>query len=664
MVFREEDVVTRNVFRRPLKTPRSHLPFAFTRSLLLVSVVFLVSRQVTAAQSSASQNVLTNQAVVELVRAKIGENVILDMIKTMPTRFTLTPDAIIQLKRQGVSDKVLQAMVARAASAAPSTATPPATAVERQPLSAAERLATSEAVGTWKPRDQKDPMTGRDVYDAQLVAKDDRREQVVVRATCSSDNGRNNPFSAVTGTRLSPTESMNFEIHYLSRAGQQLARTATPVTGEVDSAPEIFGNKIGTDAVQVRGGESCVYVRMRVGDMLYGHVAGGACGNDNVLRIAFNSSRPNAGEMLPNFTNSHPDNPGVDAFGNSLMSLIGKYADAEVISHQGYDATLKDLLNADTVLVELPLNDGTTSVVSLATTEPPFRQFAARCAADFERVAPGGGYLGVSVHTLTPELARQSGVAAERGALVEAVDPAGPAARSGLRAGDVVTALDAQLVDTSEGLTAAIRSRKPGSMVHLGVLHDGRPIQIAVTLGDRAEMASSAPQSQPPQRAGLSALGPANPMDATSRIGRPFYPALLNGTKEAIAADLPASVERAAAMSGLNPHDFDKEIALILDTVNVCAQITPQMAATVAQGDRTEDVARLGDQYKRCQTGVSSSDVRTWNRDTERGLVASIRPEGPLPKWQYGYGFLVTITIVGDKSPDLPIVYARVTRPQ
>jgi len=78
--------VKRNLFQGPSKTPRSHLPLAFTRSLLLVSVVFLVSRQVTAAQSPASQNVLTNQAVVELVRAKIGENVILGMIKTMPTR--------------------------------------------------------------------------------------------------------------------------------------------------------------------------------------------------------------------------------------------------------------------------------------------------------------------------------------------------------------------------------------------------------------------------------------------------------------------------------------------------------------------------------------------------------------------------------------------------
>jgi len=653
--------VKRNLFQGPSKTPRSHLPLAFTRSLLLVSVVFLVSRQVTAAQSPASQNVLTNQAVVELVRAKIGENVILGMIKTMPTRFTLTPDAIIQLKRQGVSDKVLQAMVARAASPAPST---PTTAVERQPLSAAEQRATSEAVGTWKPRDVKDPMTGRELSYAQLVAKDNRQEQVVVTATCSSDNGRNNPFSAVTGTRLSPAESMNFEIHYLSRAGQQLARTATPVTGEVDSAPEIFGNKIGTDTVRMRGGESCVYVRMRVGDMLYGHVAGGACGNDNVLRIAFNSSLPNAGEMLPNFTNAHPDNPGVDAFGNSLMSLIGKYADAQVISHQGYDATLKDLLKADTVLVELPLDDGTTTVVSLATTEPPFRQFAARCAADFERVAPSGGFLGVSVSTLTPELARQSHVVAERGALVEAVDPGGPAARSGLRAGDVITAIDAQLVDSSEGLTAAVRSRSPGSTAHLGVLQNGRPIQITVTLGNAADMASSAAQSQPPQRVGLDALGPANPMYATSRIGRPFAPALLNGTKEAIAADLPASVERAAALSGLNPHEFDKEIALIVNTVNVCAEITPQMAATVAQGDSTEDVARLGNQYKRCQTGVSSSDVKTWNRDAERGLVASFRPEGPLPKWQNGYGFLVTITIIGDKSPDLPIVYARITRPR
>jgi hypothetical protein len=80
------------------------------------------------------------------------------------------------------------------------------------------------------------------------------------------------------------------------------------------------------------------------------------------------------------------------------------------------------------------------------------------------------------------------------------------------------------------------------------------------------------------------------------------------------------------------------------------------MAASVAQGPTVEDLAKLGEQYKPCQTGVSSS-----NEDTERGLVAAFRPIGPQPKWQNGLGFTVSVTLAGNKSPNIPIVYARIT---
>lgn len=61
-----------------------------------------------------SQEPLTNDSVVKLVKAGLSEEVVLGMIKLQPAKYALGPDDIISLKKEGVSDKVIAAMVERA----------------------------------------------------------------------------------------------------------------------------------------------------------------------------------------------------------------------------------------------------------------------------------------------------------------------------------------------------------------------------------------------------------------------------------------------------------------------------------------------------------------------------------------------------------------------
>jgi HEAT repeats len=57
--------------------------------------------------------VLTNDSIVKLVKAGMSEEIVVNIVKTQPTRFNLTVDELLALKTNGVSDKIINEMVLR-----------------------------------------------------------------------------------------------------------------------------------------------------------------------------------------------------------------------------------------------------------------------------------------------------------------------------------------------------------------------------------------------------------------------------------------------------------------------------------------------------------------------------------------------------------------------
>lgn len=90
------------------------------------------------------------------------------------------------------------------------------------------------------------------------------------------------------------------------------------------------------------------------------------------------------------------------------------------------------------------------------------------------------GWLGVAVADLPPDRTGR-----REGALIQGVERGSPAARAGLRPGDVVLRLDGQPVDGSRGLVRGIAALPPGRNVRLSVLREGRIQEIAVQVGRR-----------------------------------------------------------------------------------------------------------------------------------------------------------------------------------
>jgi serine protease Do len=93
-------------------------------------------------------------------------------------------------------------------------------------------------------------------------------------------------------------------------------------------------------------------------------------------------------------------------------------------------------------------------------------------------------YLGVYLSDLTQETAKRFGSPVDSGALVEKVEPGGPADAAGIRRGDVVIAAGSEEVRSSGDLISALRDYQPGDTVDLTVLRNGEESKLQVNLAE------------------------------------------------------------------------------------------------------------------------------------------------------------------------------------
>lgn len=112
-----------------------------------------------------------------------------------------------------------------------------------------------------------------------------------------------------------------------------------------------------------------------------------------------------------------------------------------------------------------------------------WRDMARGMAHHFER-EEGGAFLGVTTQSLGGQLAEHFGVDEGEGVLVSSVVEDSAAEDAGLRAGDVILAVENEEIDSPESLRRAVRDHEPGDAVDLRIVRDGRPETVTVTLGE------------------------------------------------------------------------------------------------------------------------------------------------------------------------------------
>ena len=125
------------------------------------------------------------------------------------------------------------------------------------------------------------------------------------------------------------------------------------------------------------------------------------------------------------------------------------------------------------------------------------------------------GRIGVLVQEVGQQLADSFGLDRPRGAIVAQVEKGSPAARAGLRAGDVILAVGGQPIERSGQLSAVISQIRPGTRVELEVWRDRASRKIEVEVGELKEGAvasSERGESQQGGKLGLS-VRPLSPQE-------------------------------------------------------------------------------------------------------------------------------------------------------
>ncbi|MGB7022774.1 MAG: Do family serine endopeptidase [Candidatus Acidiferrales bacterium] len=98
------------------------------------------------------------------------------------------------------------------------------------------------------------------------------------------------------------------------------------------------------------------------------------------------------------------------------------------------------------------------------------------------------GYMGVYIHDLSPEFAKEFNYnGGGAGALVSDVTAGSPAAKAGIKRGDIILGLNGEALNGSGDLTARIASTAPGTPVQLKIFRDGKTLEVPVTLGELPE---------------------------------------------------------------------------------------------------------------------------------------------------------------------------------
>ena len=104
------------------------------------------------------------------------------------------------------------------------------------------------------------------------------------------------------------------------------------------------------------------------------------------------------------------------------------------------------------------------------------------------------GYLGIGMNDVTPENAHFFNLQEANGAIVSQVTPDSPASRGGLQTGDVITQVNGEKVINGSTLQVAVSEMSPGTKIALGVIRDGKPTTLNLTVGQfhgNSEVASN-----------------------------------------------------------------------------------------------------------------------------------------------------------------------------
>ena len=113
------------------------------------------------------------------------------------------------------------------------------------------------------------------------------------------------------------------------------------------------------------------------------------------------------------------------------------------------------------------------------------------------------GWIGVSIQSVTPELAQSFGLNEAKGALVAEVYQGGPAEKGGMKAGDVIVSFDGKSVKSSNDLPRLVAESQVGKSVDVVVVREKKEVHLSIKVEELTEAKIAAQSSEPGQSLGM-----------------------------------------------------------------------------------------------------------------------------------------------------------------
>ncbi|WP_307746877.1 serine endoprotease DegQ [uncultured Pantoea sp.] len=107
------------------------------------------------------------------------------------------------------------------------------------------------------------------------------------------------------------------------------------------------------------------------------------------------------------------------------------------------------------------------------------------------------GQLGIKGTEMTADMAKAFNVDAQRGAFVSEVLPQSAAQKAGVKSGDIITSINDKPITSFAELRVKVGTTPPGEQVKLGLLREGKPLTVTVTLEQSAQITASAQLMSP-----------------------------------------------------------------------------------------------------------------------------------------------------------------------
>ena len=198
------------------------------------------------------------------------------------------------------------------------------------------------------------------------------------------------------------------------------------------------------------------------------------------------------------------------------------------------------------------------------------------------------GYLGIGIQPLTTDIAAGLGLPKDKGEIVASVEPSGPAARAGIRQGDVVVRINNSDVTYDNTLSYIVANTPVGTSVPIELIRDGQRRTLSATVAQRP--AESIVQA----RAGL-APDEDESADAGKDAGTEAAKASLGITLQPLTPALRQSLRipetsKGVVIAGINPGSDAASNGL--QRGDVILQINQRLTTTPAEAAAAVDAAK------------------------------------------------------------------------